>query len=649
MKKIKLFALVAFAMLSTNAFAQSFADVTDDTWQYTVNPDPDDVTKPSSTATLVGLVDSKKGTVENLEIPAQVTGAGNYKYTVVGIGDGAFENDAKIKTVTFTANIEYINDDAFNNCYNMTTVTFPAGSKLNFIGNGAFAETASLEKIDLSNTKVFSFYNEGDPTDPTDDIAYTPFVDAGLNVSLEEIVLAANTYDIGTALAGLAALKKTNIASTRIQTLRAGAFTGDKKLTSVELPAIYYFNPVTGEKDENPQNTTLLDNALAGSFIQTLTVNGAIGTGGVGVLGATGAAGAPTLTTVIFNGVVGDGTNVAIVDGAFDGNYTLTTATFAKVKAKAIGEGSFEEAALDPSDPTKLKGKLTFTVTDAPDANPVFENAKVFAAAALADVTKNNVDIKAPNAAVGALAPMHRANFTPSVAPVVAQKIKVYGETTCYGKFINETGAAVAINRADAIVYSAYVDGSKAYMDPLQVVKGQQIIEDGEAVVIKAVKTNTADDGSKYIEIATKADGTPATTMHYADNDADATYDLLNDIDCLDYATYGDDGYESAATLKATQPTKVLYVLGDLTKGINWQTPKDAVRLYSNTLYLFADAAAAGGRLEVIWLDGSEEATAIKTVKKVAEKGAIYNLAGQKVNASYKGVVIKDGKKFIQK
>ena len=43
-------------------------------------------------------------------------------------------------------------------------------------------------------------------------------------------------------------------------------------------------------------------------------------------------------------------------------------------------------------------------------------------------------------------------------------------------------------------------------------------------------------------------------------------------------------------------------------------------------------------------------ATAIKTVKAGKKfDGAIYNLAGQKVNASYKGVVIKDGKKYIQK
>lgn len=42
--------------------------------------------------------------------------------------------------------------------------------------------------------------------------------------------------------------------------------------------------------------------------------------------------------------------------------------------------------------------------------------------------------------------------------------------------------------------------------------------------------------------------------------------------------------------------------------------------------------------------------TGIKTVKAAeATDGVIYNLAGQKVNENYKGVVIKDGKKMIQK
>ena len=44
-------------------------------------------------------------------------------------------------------------------------------------------------------------------------------------------------------------------------------------------------------------------------------------------------------------------------------------------------------------------------------------------------------------------------------------------------------------------------------------------------------------------------------------------------------------------------------------------------------------------------------ATGIQSAKvvKVTADGAVYNLAGQKVGASYKGIVIKDGKKFFQK
>ena len=47
-----------------------------------------------------------------------------------------------------------------------------------------------------------------------------------------------------------------------------------------------------------------------------------------------------------------------------------------------------------------------------------------------------------------------------------------------------------------------------------------------------------------------------------------------------------------------------------------------------------------------------DEATAagIKGVKAVkADKGLIYNLAGQRVDSSYKGIVIKNGQKAIQK
>ena len=52
--------------------------------------------------------------------------------------------------------------------------------------------------------------------------------------------------------------------------------------------------------------------------------------------------------------------------------------------------------------------------------------------------------------------------------------------------------------------------------------------------------------------------------------------------------------------------------------------------------------------VKVIDMDGTTQGIeAVKANQLV--NGAIFNLAGQKVNANYKGVVIQNGKKFIQK
>ena len=53
-------------------------------------------------------------------------------------------------------------------------------------------------------------------------------------------------------------------------------------------------------------------------------------------------------------------------------------------------------------------------------------------------------------------------------------------------------------------------------------------------------------------------------------------------------------------------------------------------------------------KVQVLDLEGGGE-TGIKNVKAAKVNGARYNLAGQKVDASYKGIVIQNGKKFIQK
>ena len=72
------------------------------------------------------------------------------------------------------------------------------------------------------------------------------------------------------------------------------------------------------------------------------------------------------------------------------------------------------------------------------------------------------------------------------------------------------------------------------------------------------------------------------------------------------------------------------------------------VYIDNGSFYLLAPKYDNAGA-RIVWLDGSEEATAIESVKTVNAEGAIFNLSGQKVNANYKGIIIKDGKKMILK
>jgi hypothetical protein len=79
--------------------------------------------------------------------------------------------------------------------------------------------------------------------------------------------------------------------------------------------------------------------------------------------------------------------------------------------------------------------------------------------------------------------------------------------------------------------------------------------------------------------------------------------------------------------------------------------PKVYRDLAKNSIFIVTnvDPRTAAARLNVIWPEDAE-ATAIQTVKSASvNDGEIYNLQGVRVNASYKGVVIKNGKKMIQK
>ena len=55
----------------------------------------------------------------------------------------------------------------------------------------------------------------------------------------------------------------------------------------------------------------------------------------------------------------------------------------------------------------------------------------------------------------------------------------------------------------------------------------------------------------------------------------------------------------------------------------------------------------AGGKFSIVFAD--DETDGIKAVSTKVENGVRYNLAGQKVGADYKGIVIVNGKKYLNK
>lgn len=100
---------------------------------------------------------------------------------------------------------------------------------------------------------------------------------------------------------------------------------------------------------------------------------------------------------------------------------------------------------------------------------------------------------------------------------------------------------------------------------------------------------------------------------------------------------------------------KAFHISEDGTDMAGFEGIKEAAKYYGT--YSFNVKA---GSTYKVWCDGSklgfygfelsDQPTSVKGIKtNVDNNAAIYNLAGQKVANDYKGLVIKNGRKFIQK
>lgn len=618
---------------------------------------------------------------------------------------GSNKTNAKLAEVTFPATMGTVVNDAFNGCSALATVNFVTPTGNQTINNGAFVGTA-IATLDLTNSKVTAInqlFTDGTTTSnaklatvklakATQDINWRAFYGCAklseivwategtlatisaeafkTTPSLTSLELPASVTDLyggfleGSSITSLTINSNTTAgpsigvsASTKLKTLIVkgafkGSIAGEYTYTRVGDPvaediATYYeYDDATGTyslteeafddgktyytRDDEPQ--------YAFASLESVTFEGNLEV--ANAINAN-AFGGTKLTTATFKGTIAAN---AIAGLAFSGATKLATVNFEKkINANGVAEAAFDGAGTANTAVGGIKLTVNYSPADGDALADAF-NVAAFAAVAtpryVALVTTTTYG-DVIGATINAVVPKYDA------AAVEIEVANNGSGSWYYAKFYKNTAYTIAKEQeggAKVIAYGAYVDDADAtiYMEQLHIIDGKYQIPGMTPVIIKS---NTAD------KVKAVSDYDESSML--IGNDGNAT----NEISYLADVTVGQVlkemvGDDDAAGRLYDNNNFDLYALGKIEKfNITWKKFGDATQLPAGTFYIRCEKSDAT-RLNVVWLDGSEEdqVTAIKTVKSAnAENGAIYNLAGQKVNAAYKGVVIKDGKKYMQK
>ena len=107
--------------------------------------------KGNRTLTVSGLTEAAAAKLKSVSIPAQVTFKGS-KYTVTGIADGAFENNALLNKVTIPKTVTAIGDRAFANDTALKSAVIPASVVT--LGEEAYSGCIKLGKVTIASSAL---------------------------------------------------------------------------------------------------------------------------------------------------------------------------------------------------------------------------------------------------------------------------------------------------------------------------------------------------------------------------------------------------------------------------------------------------------------------------------------------------------------
>ena len=721
MKKIKLFALAAFAMLSINAFAAVEESATKVfTYEYS-----------GLDATITGFVadldDASKASVKIPEYVAHPTlknpDGTPVQYYVVGIaaeafkdqpissisftapvpddeydgissiGEGAFAGtkiqkldlsntvivdvynlfgtkiadeakddkvNATLTSVTLPATATWIADKAFENCTKLATVNLTKATGLAYIGVQAFAG-CPLTALDLSKNTLITGLNAKTLYDGTRFKSSSALKTVTLHKLFENLNNNLQGAAKLTSVTGHIFVKSSKTTETKLFDLSVDEFKGCAALTTFDTKFIKTFDNgcfdgcASLAKADISQATYIGDRAFAGTALTSVTFPAANA----------------GLTTIGYQ---------AYFECAKLATATLAVDNDKKTTINVIGEQAFAYTAIE-----------SFTIPE-PTTNTVFSiGAKAFAGTPITaftwkataydgtdqyiadDVFSKCSNVKfyttktfvtgwqgaATDHAVGkALAngPTNSKFDTGTVDPNIKFSLTAYSNNPnkfyvkWFGGSTSDPYTDIKVKKSDCKLYAGFLegDGSLAMIQYKANDKGIITIANADAALI--ITTN------KELTYQKGYDGDPSTSWMATPSEPWYESEILAaDQNALKYCTEA----TTRGTLENQLTDDTFYIYGWMKTG-GFQKIAKGTTIPAGTLFAFAKEPVAGARMTVKWYDENgnleaettaidEEATAINGVKAAEAEGQRFNVAGQKVNAAYKGLVIKDGKKYMQK
>ena len=610
------------------------------------------------------------------------------------IGKSAFAETALI-SITIPASVETIGDEAFNKCSSLDTVTFAEGSQLSEIGKSAFAETAltSIEipasvteigesafencsyltsiEIPASVTKIgrwaFQWCTSLETVTFAEDSQLSEIGEFAFSMCTE---LSSITIPASVKTIGYGAFKETALTSIEIpasvETIYGEAFNScssletvtfaegsqlseilectfaETALTSIEIPAsvtsIAYdaFSKCQGlasitvangnEVYESPDNC----NAIIDKDSKALIIGcqNTIIPNTVESIGPSAFQDCPDLTSIEIPASVTE-----IGSGAFNNCSSLETVTFAEgSQLSEIGESAFQDCS----------SLETIDFAECPQLSEI-------GGWAFAETALTSIEIPASVTSIGEYAFWYAGNLA-SVTVHWTESLPYIGEDAF--SYINEE-AVLNVPFGTVAKYSE----ESAFMDYFAEIKSAF-----------ELSVSSAGWASMYLPCAVTIPSDAEVEVYYASAASGNTITLSKVEEIIPAETgvivKAEEGtVEFAETAEAGTP-----IVGNLFKGLLADDD------YSEKVYVLSGASAEGTPLfqeyegdqlnafkaylpksAVSGVDEIkfrfDEATGIESLTPALSEGegAIYNLNGVRVDGSYSGIVIRNGKKMFNK